>query len=169
MTAHEILKEVESGLMAEERAPALLTGGTVTSLSNEPTLNNDDHPLEKTTTRSTHAQTDIAGEKSEKDVDAIVDEDSGLLSGARLYLVFLSLMLAVLVSPSSSNQQELTSRCSRWISRLSRLPSQCWCPISTRSSRYHGSSQGTCTPFTSKSMLIFQIFPYVPHPYSIHH
>lgn len=102
MTAHEILKEVESGLMAEERAPALLTGDTVTSLSNEPTLNNDDHHLEKTTTRSTHAQTDIAGEKSEKDVDAIVDEDSGLLSGARLYLVFLSLMLAVLVTILSS-------------------------------------------------------------------
>jgi hypothetical protein len=98
MTAHDIIKEVESGLMAEERAPALLTGNTGHSLSNEPTLNNDDHHLEKTTTRSTHAQTDIAGEKSEKDVDAIIDEDSGLLSGARLYLVFLSLMLAVLVS-----------------------------------------------------------------------
>jgi hypothetical protein len=97
MTAHDIIQEVESGLMAEERAPALLTGNTGHSLSNEPTLNNDDH-LEKTTTRSTHAQTDIAGEKSEKDVDAIIDEDSGLLSGARLYLVFLSLMLAVLVS-----------------------------------------------------------------------
>jgi len=124
MTAHDIIKEVESGLMAEERAPALMTGDTVHSLSNEPTLNNDDHHLEKTTTRSTHAQTDIAGEKSEKDVDAIVEEDSGLLSGARLYLVFLSLMLAVLVSPSRPHYQELTSRCSRWISRLSRLPSQ---------------------------------------------
>lgn len=98
MAAHGIIKEVESGLMAEERAPALLTGNTVNSLSNQPTLNNDDHHLEKTTTRSTHAQTEIAGEKSEKDVDAIVEEDTGLLSGARLYLVFLSLMLAVLVS-----------------------------------------------------------------------
>ena len=84
--------------MAEERAPALMTGNTVNSLSNEPTLNNDDHHLEKTTTRSTHAHTDVAGEKSEKDVDAIVEEDTGLLSGARLYLVFFSLMLAVLVS-----------------------------------------------------------------------
>jgi hypothetical protein len=155
MTAHDILQEVESGLMAEERAPALLTGGTVTSLSNEPTLNNDDHHLEKTTTRSTHAKTDIAGEKSEKDVDAIIDEDSGLLSGARLYLVFLSLMLAVLVSPPSiSYYTKLMIRCLRWINLLSRLPSQCWCPISTRSSRYHGSLQGTCTSFTSKSMLI---------------
>jgi hypothetical protein len=43
----------------------------------------------------------MAGEKGEKDVDAVVDEDSGLLSGARLYLVFLSLMLAVLVSTHS--------------------------------------------------------------------
>jgi hypothetical protein len=105
MAAHELAREVEGGLMAEQRAPALLPADNVNSLSNEPTLNNGhDHHLEKTTTRSTHAQTDIAGEKSEKDVDGTVpEEESGLLSGARLYLVFLSLMLAVLVRPSCSS------------------------------------------------------------------
>lgn len=101
MTAHELAREVESGLMAEQRVPNLLPADNVNISSTAPTLNNDDHHLEKSTTHSSHAQTEIAGEKGEKDVDgAIPDEDSGLLSGARLYLVFMSLMLAVLVSSS---------------------------------------------------------------------
>jgi len=97
MAAHHIVQEVESGLMAEQRAPTLLPADNVNSLSSAPTLNNDQHNLEKITTHSTHAHTDIVGEKNEKDVDGTSpEEDSGLLSGARLYLVFLSLMLAVL-------------------------------------------------------------------------
>jgi len=105
MTAHDVVQEVESGLMAEQRVPTLLPADHIQSHSSEPTLNNDHHPLEKTTTHSTHAQTDIAEEKSDKDIDAIPEEDSGLLSGARLYLVFLSLMLAVLVSPSLATSE----------------------------------------------------------------
>jgi hypothetical protein len=97
MAAHELVKEVEGGLMAEQRAPAPASTDTAKTFSNAPTLT--ENHLEKTATHSSHAQTDIAGEKTEKDVDAATPEDdSGLLSGARLYMVFLSLMLAVLVS-----------------------------------------------------------------------
>jgi hypothetical protein len=93
MAAHELVKEVEGGLMAEQRAPALASVDNTNSFSNAPTLT--ENHLEKTATHSSHAQT----EKNEKDVDAATPEDdSGLLSGARLYMVFLSLMLAVLVS-----------------------------------------------------------------------
>jgi hypothetical protein len=103
MAAHEAAKDVEGRLMAEQAIPTLAShsANASTSLSQSPTVNGDDHHLEKTATHSTHAHTDTAGEKVEKDVDGTApEEESGLLSGARLYLVFLSLMLAVLVSPS---------------------------------------------------------------------
>jgi len=98
MATQELVKEVEGGLMAEQRVPALASTDNTNSFSNAPTLT-ENHHLEKTATHSSHAKTDIAGEKGEKDVDAATPEDdSGLLSGARLYMVFLSLMLAVLAS-----------------------------------------------------------------------
>jgi hypothetical protein len=100
MTAHEIVQDIEGGLMAEQRAPAHTQLGHVTPLSDAQTITGDDHPqLEKTHTHSTTA----AGEKGEQPIEGSEPlDESGLLSGARLYLVFLSLMLAVLVG--SSNQ-----------------------------------------------------------------
>lgn len=145
MAAHELVKEVEGGLMTEQRAPALASTDNTNSFSNAPTLT-EHHHLEKTATHSSHAQTDIAGEKGEKDVDAATPEDdSGLLSGARLYMVFLSLMLAVLASFTCLHLQPvLTIRCSRWTSPSSPQPSPSWSPTSTLSPKFLGSSLGMC-------------------------
>jgi len=145
MAAHELVKEVEGGLMAEQRVPALASTDNTISTSNAPTLA-ENHHLEKTATHSSHAQTDIAGEKGEKDVDpATPEDDSGLLSGARLYLVFLSLMLAVLVSLACLLYPPvLTTRCSRWTSPSSPQPFPFWSPTSMLSPKSHGSSLGMC-------------------------
>lgn len=145
MATHELVKEVEGGLMAEQRVPALASTDNTNSFSNAPTLT-ENHHLEKTATHSSHAQTDIAGEKGEKDVDAATPEDdSGLLSGARLYMVFLSLMLAVLASiPYLPPHSVLIVRCSRWTSPSSQQPSPFWSPTSTLSPKFLGSSLGMC-------------------------
>jgi hypothetical protein len=101
MTTHDIVQEVEGGLMAEQRVTSQPPLGHVTPLSEAQTITGDDHDnhLEKTHTHSSK-HTDIVGEKDGQHVEGSepIDE-SGLLSGARLYLVFLSLMLAVLVCP----------------------------------------------------------------------
>jgi len=143
MAAHELVKEVEGGLMAEQRVPALASTDNTNSFSNAPTLT-ENHHLEKTATHSSHAKTDIAGEKGEKDVAAAnPEDDSGLLSGARLYMVFLSLMLAVLVSlPYLPPQPVLIVRCSRWTNPSLQQPSPSWSPTSTLLLKSHGSSLG---------------------------
>lgn len=143
MTAHNLEREVLSGLTTEQRAPAPALGGVATPNSEyAQTVVADGEKLEKTGSLSSRGQADhdhdvdaLSGKGKLEGGDAVgaqaqADADAGILTGAKLYLVFLALMLAVFVSTNASiwrRRSVLTCSdvCARPIDRRDSHPSHC--------------------------------------------
>ena len=110
------------------------------SRASEPTIPND---IEKTYSAS-----------GDKPVAPEHDE-SGLLTGARLYLVFLSMMLAIFVSARFDGHViRLTIRCSPWTSLSSPPLSPSSCPTSTPLTRSPGSSPLTSVSISTMDLIV---------------
>ena len=112
MAAQEFERDVLGGLTAEQRTPGPTLANTTNSSEYAPTVVADHdhtgHPIDKTATRSSKIN-DGMSEKGvihdgEDPAAAMAREDAeaGILTGAKLYLVFISLMLSVFVSTSFS-------------------------------------------------------------------
>lgn len=114
MAVQEFERDVLGGLAAEQRAPGPTLATTSSSSEYAPTVVGPDdhhHPVEKTATRSSKVNGHEHDGISEKGVthdgqegedhaamQAREDAEAGILTGAKLYLVFISLMLSVFVS-----------------------------------------------------------------------
>lgn len=115
MAVQEFERDVLGGLQAEQRAPGPTLATTSNSSEYAPTVvaDTEHHPVEKTATRSSKvhehehdgiSEKGVANGNDGGDEDAAVtqareDAEAGILTGAKLYLVFVSLMLSVFVSP----------------------------------------------------------------------
>lgn len=106
MVAQEVERDILGGLTAEQRAPGRALANTSNSSEYAPTVF-DDHPVEKTATRASNVNgADGLSEKGVHEdedpaaVRAREEAEAGILTGAKLYLVFISLMLSVFVSPT---------------------------------------------------------------------
>lgn len=113
MTIQSLERDIVGGLEAEQRAPAPglalplneHTGNGVATPMSEyaSTVVDRQNTLEKTGSAHSHdhdAKSDKAPADTSAEDQAQADAASGILTGIKLYLVFLSLMLAVFVSCS---------------------------------------------------------------------
>jgi hypothetical protein len=107
MAVQEFERDVLGGLTSEQRAPGPTLANTTTSSDYAPTVVETDHPVERTPTRLSKSHDhDGLSEKGlhphdEEDhaaAQAREDAEAGILTGVKLYLVFISLMLSVFVS-----------------------------------------------------------------------
>lgn len=113
MAVQEFERDLLGGLAAEQRAPGPTLATTSSSSEYAPTVVGPDdhhHTVEKTATRSSKlgehdgtSEKGVANDGQEEDhaaIQAREDAEAGILTGAKLYLVFISLMLSVFVSPN---------------------------------------------------------------------
>jgi hypothetical protein len=144
-------------------SPHLLSGkesaATTVAGSRDPTIKHTD-------SASTHSNRTGHDEKAlstnekalsdggkDSDAEAHAEEDTGLLHGLKLYLVFVALMLSVFVRVTPHHPYALTVRCSPWTSQSS-LPLSPSSSVTLRPlTVYHGSSprKSSSRHFTRRS------------------